>query len=207
MGVLTKSFNFTSDDMRVQAEGAVDFYADQDRKAAEFRAQVPQIIRREKASIDAALASGRMYVANHGEFQRPLIHRATCHTIRHQVDRDEAWESWLNDGSRVGSHYGMPNLVTRDDVEALPTYRACLVCNPDTNEREKRRTPAIRPTALRNFAPRHLGRTFESVDGQLLGELAAFTIASETVTLHFVGGDHIGNHDDEVIMQPKSSPA
>jgi len=198
MGILVRNLPFDNDHLHEQAASAVDYYAEQDRRQTEYRARVPRLILEEKALVDSELAAGNVYVANHGKDRAALIHRSTCHTIRHQVDRDVAWE-----GHEHGMKYGMPNLVTREEVEALPAYGACLVCNPDTNERTKKRAQVYRPTALRNMSLRHVGRYFETLEGDPLGDLVSYTMAAGTVTLHFAAGDIIGVHDDQVVMFPK----
>ncbi|MEO5920626.1 MAG: hypothetical protein ABIQ01_05725 [Pseudolysinimonas sp.] len=208
MGRLVKDFDFTIPAYEEQAQSAIAYYADQDVRHQEWLDSIPQLILDEKHTIDTALAEGRDYVINEHSDGPVVIHRFTCATIRHQTDRDLAWQYHDQDGR--GYSYGgtisvdrMPNLGTREDVEALVAYRACMVCNPDTNDRIRRRTPAIRPTPVQAIGRRHLGRSFETLEGEPMGVLVSVTMSTEATTLHFDSGDYLGQEADLVVMRPK----
>jgi hypothetical protein len=153
VGILIKNLPWQNEQNRINAEADVAYMLSNDQQAAEFRANLPNLIAEEKAQIDAALASGRTLVANKVDYTY-VIHRANCFAIRHQMDRDEAWTRYDDDPRGIYS-YDMPNLLTPEEVESLEAYRACLTCNPDTTRRIKKREHSLRPTALRNIAHRH----------------------------------------------------
>lgn len=205
MGILIKNLPWQHEQNRVNAEADVAYMFAEDRKNAEFRAKLPTRIAAEKAEIDAALAAGRTLVANKIDYTF-VIHRSNCFSIRHQIDRDEAWARYDDDPRGRSYSYDMPNLLTPDEVEALEKYRACLTCNPDTTRRVKKPEHTLRPTSVQNMARRHIGREFETIDGEPLGELIAFTIAAESVTLHFADGDRIDSDCPEVVMLPRPTP-
>jgi hypothetical protein len=204
VGILIKNLPWQNELNRINAEADVAYMLSKDQEAAEFRANLPNLIAEEKAQIDAALARGRTLVANKVDYTY-VIHRANCFAIRHQMNRDEAWPRYDDDPRGISYSYDMPNLLTPEEVEALEVYRACLTCNPDTTRRIKKREHSLRPTALRNIARRHLGRDFESIDGEPLGELIAYTVAFDSVTLHFASGDRVDSEYPEVVMLPLAS--
>lgn len=201
---LIKNLPWQNEQNRRNAESDVAFMVAEDRRVAEFRASLPRVIAAEKAEIDAALVAGRTLVANKVD-NTFVIHRSNCFAIRHQVDRDDAWTRYDDDPRGESNSYDIPNLLTLAEVEALEGYRACLACNPDTTRRIKKREHKLRPTALRNIARRHIGRDFESIDGEPLGELIAFTVAADLVTLHFVSGDRVDSECPAVVMLPRPS--
>ncbi|WP_294179793.1 hypothetical protein [uncultured Schumannella sp.] len=204
MGNLVKNLPWQNGENWRRAEADAASMLSEDERAADFRANLPNLIAEEKAQIDAALAEGRTLVANKVDYTY-VIHRSNCFAIRHQMDRDEAWTRYDDDPRGVSHSYEMPNLLAPEEVEALEVYRACLTCNPDTTRRIKKREHSLRPTALRNIARRHLGRDFESIDGEPLGELIAYTVASDSVTLHFASGDRVDSEYPEVVMLPLAS--
>lgn len=205
MGNLIKDVPWSDEYRRRSAEADVAFMLAEDQRAAEFQANLPILIAKQKAAIDAALAEGRTYVANKVDYTF-VIHRSNCFAIRHQMDRDEAWTRYDDDPRGASWSYDMPNLLTLDEVETLEKYRACQTCNPDTTRRIKKREHTLRPTSVENMARRHIGREFETIDGAPLGELIAFTIAAESVTLHFADGDRVDSECPEVVMLPRSTP-
>ncbi|MBD8103982.1 hypothetical protein [Plantibacter sp. CFBP 8775] len=207
MSPLINQMSFKTEYFQAQADGAVEYYADQEQAEAALRDAAPQTILKEKELIDSLLQSGRQFVANRGsgEYGPYVIHAPTCSSIRHQIDRDEAWAYWLADQSGRSEIGAMPNLLDRRDVEALPTYRACLVCNPDDIQREKKRTPSSRPTLLGSITRHHLGRSFVTIEEKLLGVLLSFTVAPDRVSLNFAAGDFAGGYDLPVIMLPKQA--
>lgn len=205
MGYLVKDLPWAHEQNRRNAEADVAFMHSQDQRAAEFRANLPVLIAEQKAAIDAALAEGRTLVANKVDYTF-VIHRSNCFAIRHQMDRDEAWARYDDDPRGLSYSYDMPNLLTPDEVEALETYRACQTCNPDTTRRIKKREHTLRATSVQNMARRHIGREFETIDGEPLGELVAFTVAAESVTLHFPDGDRVDSECPEVVMLPRQMP-
>jgi hypothetical protein len=202
VGNLIKDLPWGDEHRRRSAEADVAFMVSQDQRAAEFRANLSLLIEEQKKEIDAALAAGKNLVANKVDYTF-VIHRSNCFAIRHQMDRDEAWTRYDDDPRGASWSYDMPNLLTLDEVEALDVYRACLTCNPDTTRRIKKREHSLRSTSVQNIARRHLGRNFETIDGEPLGELIAYTVSAESVTLRFASGDRMDSECPEVVMLPR----
>lgn len=201
MGNLVKNLQWQNEENWRRAEADVALMLSENKRAADFRANVPTLIAEDKAQIDAALAEGRTLVANKVDYTY-VIHRSNCFAIRHQMDRDEAWTRYDDDQRGISHSYDIPNLLAPEEVEASEVYRACLTCNPDTTRRINKREHSLRPTALRIIARRHLGRDFESIYGEPLGELIAYTVASDLVTLHFASGDRVDSEYPELVMLP-----
>lgn len=204
MGNLIKDLPWSHERNRRNAEADVAFMVSQDQRTAEFRANLPTLIAEQNAEIDAALAAGRTLVANKVDYTF-VIHRSNCFAIRHQMDRDEAWTRYDDHPRGLSYSYDMPNLLTLAEVEALEKYRACLTCNPDTTRRIKKREHNMRPMSVENIARRHIGRDFETIDGEPLGELIAYTVSAEAVTLRFASGDRMDSECPEVVMLPRES--
>lgn len=200
---LRKEHAFASGDNRWRASEAFDYFANQDEADANFRARIPAIIRTEQAEVDAQIEAGRVLVANPADSASPLIHTVSCAAMRHRVERSEAWANYSDDHRGDDGVYPMPRLISPEDVERLPSYRACQLCNPDVASRRKMRAPSLNPTRLRNITRYHLGRRFQTIEGEELGELQEFTVTVATTALRFTGGSLSGGDDDKVVMLPK----
>lgn len=214
MGVLRKSLSVRE---QLAYDDAVAYATKVDEAERAHYAALPDVVRREKQEIAAALDEGRIFVANPLGDSITRIHYASCGTIRHQIDRDIAHEleyeregkvdgSW-HAGSGVDYVSKWPQLVTIEQVEALPAYVACLTCNPPTLQRKKKRVHALKPTMLRSIGRSHLGREFETPAGEYLGTLSSYTVSEALIVLHCSGRDYRGTEETQVIMRPREQVA
>jgi hypothetical protein len=161
-------------------------YDDVVRFAAEVDAQecahydaLPERVAAENVQVLRRLAAGKRYLADDVGGNR-TIYFASCISVRHQVDRDVAHElelardpdevegSW-HSGSGYDTTAKWPNLMTLDEVEQLPAYRACQRCNPDTRERWKTADRKPKPSKRTSVGPQRIGREYQTPDGTLLG--------------------------------------
>lgn len=185
-------------------------------------AAITQRIHDEKAEVREALAAGRVFLRNRAGDGPATIHDAECPTIEHRVNRDRAWSyvrafpGEIADASRVpgwavthpagegelprARAAAMPELLTREEIAGLRSYRLCGVCVPDLPDRAAPAEPGAHVIQLRNLGPHHLGRRIRTADGEDLGELTGVT-----VTLHFSGGEHSGSPGDRVILRPDAA--
>lgn len=145
---------------------------------------------REKTAIREAVEDGRIFVVAGSDIRR--VHHHDCSSLRDQTDRDRAWSPFQNDPEyyrqEVAHGSGlpkMPQLLSRAQVEALPTYVTCRTCSPTLDH--PRKTRGERSTKLSSFGARHIGRNLRSVDGSDLGRLEGImtmvTASGTAVTL------------------------
>lgn len=140
----------------------------------ELRDQLKESIRKEKATLDKWAASGEFFILSGAR----KVHLPTCPSMRRDMDRDAAWAPYLRDLERVrdwrGDDHspGMPTLLTRSHVEALPKYTTCPTCSPTLDHADKRRTPKGW-TVLKagSLLGKHIGLTFVRDNGEEIGEL------------------------------------
>ena len=196
-------------------DDAVRYATEIDARERAHYAALPARVAAENTQVLRDLAAGKLYLANEVGSGR-VIHFATCASVQHQVDRDVAHElelerdpdevegSW-HSGSGYDTTAKWPELMTLDEVEQLPAYRACQRCNPGTRERRKvpDRRPA--PSKLTSVGPQRIGRKYESPDGTSLGRLVSYTVCAESITLHCTEGDYAGGFDATVILLPKDA--
>lgn len=139
---------------------------------------------REKAAVRAAVEAGRAFAVAGSEIRR--VHHYDRSSFRNQTDRDRAWSPFQSDpeycrkevafGSGVSK---MPQLLSRAEVEALPTHVTCQTCSPTPDH--PRKTRAQRSMKLSSLTARHIGRSIRSIDGSNLGCLEAIMT---TITAH-----------------------
>lgn len=184
--------------------------AQQDR---DFWLSVPQRIRDEKAVIEQALAQGKTLVAN-STSSAPVIHRSTCAHIRHQLDRDYAWEAmWelqrleSRPLERAAITFGrvekMPDLRTPEEVEQLRTYRSCGSCGPDTSRQRKRIDEVGSLTTMGNVVPARIGRRYTTIENKDLGLLNSYEVTSDGFRFTFDTGVVEGEAETPLILMPK----
>lgn len=190
-------------------DDAVRYAAEVDARQREHFEQLPAQIAEENRMVLAQLQEGRLYLAN-AVGGSTVIHFAACSSIRHQVDRDEAHQTELARRDQIAGswHSGpgsndvskWPNLLTREEVEDLRSYKACQRCNPDTKERRKVAARAQRPSKLSSVGIDRIGREYETVEGEYLGELREISITADRVALRFPVREYSGSPDDEVVL-------
>lgn len=196
-------------------DDAVLYAAELDARERAYYEQLPARIVADNKRITDALNTGRLYLANgHGDGGTPTIHFASCFTVRHQMDRDiahgfgraadaeEPAGSW-HASSSSDFVAKWPNLMTLDEVEALPSYRACQNCNPDTKERRKTPAPKIKPSKLSSINVDRIGRHYETASGEYLGSLESYTVTADLIVLHCTERDYRGTRDSLVVLLPK----
>jgi len=191
---------------------------ERDRRDREYLASVPANIAREEREISLALEAGKVFVVN-GDMHR--VHHWECPAIRLQMDREAAWNGYAEQElaathhSITGPHGGppMPVLMTRDEVEALPSYRTCERCSVDVSHRRKSRTPiGRRDTRPAIFDSKHLGRSVEHADGTPMGEVVRVTrtidASGTRVTLETTAGTYEMDGDARLLIVEKvASPS
>ena len=164
-------------------------------------AEIREQIAREQLSIDDRLRSAKpVFVVNQATTRR--IHAPSCHSIRHQLDREMAWQIFLDNFEHVdinlwGMVSRMPTLMSRAEVEALNSYVACQTCAPTLDHQKKRWVLNSRPMLATSIGPQHLGRSISTPDGDPLGTLvshqrivsAAGIESITTTTEHVLRGD------------------
>lgn len=165
----------------------------------------------EQAQIDAALLGGATLLVNYPHLQTPRIHRVTCHTVRHQIDRCRQWEEflWTLPAERLSSYLPsswprMPTLGGPELLVAGKRYHLCGVCKPVTGGYV---IPPLwkRPVRAAMLRGIHVGRVVTLADGREVGELISVTIrhAAEgmTVTIRTSGGNFDVDPDAYVSAQ------
>lgn len=196
-------------------DDAVLYAAEIDARERRYYEQLPAQIVADNRRITDALNAGRLYLANeHGDGAARTIHFASCFTIRHQVDRNAAHEyDRPRDGEADGSwHAGAgvdfvakwPNLMTLEEVEGLPSYRACQNCNPDTKERKKTPVPKVKSSRLSSITIDRIGRHYETTSGEYLGALESYTVTANLIVLHCTERDYQGVRDSLVVLLPRT---
>lgn len=144
----------------------------------ELLSQLRESIRAEKRVLYSWAATGEFFIIS----AAGKIHLPNCPSMRRVIDRDAAWAPYLNHLDRVRDWHGsdnapaMPNLLTRQQVEALRRYTACPVCAPTLNHPDKR--PGVRGwTTLKagSLKSHHFGTSFSLEDGTELGALIRIT--------------------------------
>lgn len=164
-------------------------------------AEVREQIAREQQSVDDRLsATEAVFVVNQATTRR--IHLPACHSIRHQVDREIAWQIFLDNFEHVdinlwGMVSRMPTLMSRAEVEALNSYVACQTCAPTLDHQRKRWLLNSRPMLATTIGPQHVGRSVSTPEGKPLGVLvshqrtvsAAGIESITTTTEHVLRGD------------------
>lgn len=173
----------------------------------ELREKMKESIRKEKATLDRWAESGEFFILSGAR----KVHLPTCPSMRRDMDRDAAWGPYLRFPERVrdwrGDDHspGMPTLLTRADVEALPKYATCPLCSPTLDHTDKRRNPkgwtVLKAGSLK---AKHFGRTFFLSSGAELGELTRL-MRDETPTgtdfrAEFSGGASHVTDPDAVIQ-------
>lgn len=141
-------------------DDAVEYAAELDAAESAHFAQLPGQIKKENDAIVRSLNEGRIFLANEIGEKSFIVHLASCRAVRHQIDRDLAHEAEFDrEGKIEGSWHGpgyddvakWPNLMTIEEIELMPAYRACKTCNPETAHRMKKRERPVKPTALRSI--------------------------------------------------------
>lgn len=167
--------------------------------------RLPGTIRAEQAVIDAALAAGATHLVNQtGDGRR--IHTLTCPAVGYKLDRQAAWErdGEFDDMGNAVASVTLPRLMSRDEVEQLPTYRRCRTCCPATDHAVK--TRAERSVQVANLTDRHFGRRLVTSAGQDLGTLDRVTVDRwvdrVTVTVHTDTGAYEVAPDTAVFARP-----
>lgn len=193
-------------------DDAVRYAAEVDERERAHYDQLPAQIAAENLRVVADLNEGRLYLANDIGDGGPMIHFASCSSVRHQIDRDVAHKFELDaaDTVRGSWHSGpgtevvakWPNLITLDEVEQLDAYRACQRCNPDTKERRKRRARVPKQSKLSSVTPARIGRDYATASGALLGTLMSYTVTPDRIELHCTEQDYHGDYEAPVILLP-----
>lgn len=197
-------------------DDAVRFAATIDARERQHYRELPARIAAENRQVMADLNAGKLYLVNSVGTSSPVVHFASCATVRHQVDRDVAHEmeqeqegeihgSW-HSGTGFDGVAKWPNLLTLDEVEALRSYRACLRCNPDTKERRKTAARNPQPSKLTSVNADRIGREYETVTGEYLGMLRSYTVTKTEITLSCSEREHRGSHDSLIVMLPREAP-
>ena len=197
-------------------DDAVRFAATIDARERQHYRELPARIAAENRQVMADLNAGKLYLVNSVGTSSPVVHFASCATVRHQVDRDVAHEmeqdqvgeihgSW-HSGTGFDGVAKWPNLLTLDEVEALRSYRACLRCNPDTKERRKTAARNPQPSKLTSVNADRIGREYETVTGEYLGMLRSYTVTKTEITLSCSEREHRGRHDSLIVMLPREAP-
>jgi len=194
-------------------DDAVRFAAEVDARERAYYEQLPAQIAAENQRVMADLNSGKLYLANETGDSGRVIHFASCPSVRHQVDRDVSHEVEIEQAEEiVGSwHSGpghdfvakWPNLMTLEEVEQLPSYRACQRCNPDTKERRKLAARIPKPSKITSITPERIGREYETAAGEYLGVLESYTVSRDLIVLHCSERDYRGTRESLVTMLPK----
>lgn len=151
----------------------------------ELRAKLLDTLREEEAAVGHWLDAGDCFVMSGAG----SVHLPICPSMSAFIDRGKAWAPYLDDLERVRDWHGsdnvppMPALLTRADVEAMSAYKACPVCAPALDHRDKR-AGAKGWTVLKagSLDRRHLGTAFSLPDGSEIGALAKIT------TVHTLAG-------------------
>jgi hypothetical protein len=173
--------------------------------------ELRRIIAVEQARIDTELRSGPRYLSRVADRRIPIVHAATCISMRHHVDLlwslEEKARGYGTDEMDIFRHgYGPGHtlpLLSRADVEALPRYRTCHMCAPTLDhaikvdqavEQEMQNVKARRQSwsqrMCRYLGAADIGRYVQNEDGESLGILLDIEVrhslngSSVTLTFH-----------------------
>lgn len=131
----------------------------------------------EQKLVDGQLSGGESrYVITASGTRR--VHLPECYHVRHVIHRDEAWKYVAATPepvsfSDLGFVYAMPQILSRDEVEALSSYVACQVCAPTLNHQRKLWVLNTRPMKATSIGLHHIGREVHAEDGAPLGMLVS----------------------------------
>jgi hypothetical protein len=137
----------------------------------QIRAQIAY----EQETVDEKLrAKDQVFVITASGTRR--VHLPGCHHVRHTVDREESWQTVLDNyptlrPADLGTVYRLPMILTRSEVELLNSYIACQACAPTLDHQRKKYVLNARPMSVLSIAVHHIGRAVATPEGEDLGFL------------------------------------